>query len=300
MRALGGEEWADWLRRARPRRARRDRHALARPAPARRGARCAQPRSPTRPRSRLTRRSSRSTDSPRWRAGARRAGLDARAVRLRGGGEPHVAVVDYGAQALDHPPARKGGSVRDGRPAHLLGRRARAASTASSSRTAPGTRSRSTRRTTIVRELLGPRPVLGICLGHQLLGLATGHETYKLPFGIAARTIRFSSAGPAGPRHEPEPRLRGRPSESARGDVRLALRRNGRGLRVPRAARPLGAVPSRGRPGPARRLADPRALGRGAPPLVPGATTSSRSASSGPGRSSSARPANSTTRAARR
>jgi len=34
-----------------------------------------------------------------------------------------------------------------------------------------------------VRKLIGKKPIFGICLGHQILGLALGGKTYKLPFG---------------------------------------------------------------------------------------------------------------------
>lgn len=34
-----------------------------------------------------------------------------------------------------------------------------------------------------LRSLLGRRPIFGICLGHQVLGIALGATTVKLPFG---------------------------------------------------------------------------------------------------------------------
>lgn len=35
----------------------------------------------------------------------------------------------------------------------------------------------------IVRELIGQKPIFGICLGHQIIALALGGRTYKLKFG---------------------------------------------------------------------------------------------------------------------
>ena len=47
----------------------------------------------------------------------------------------------------------------------------------------PGDPEPLTAEAAVVSELLGRVPVLGICLGHQLLALATGRATLKLPFG---------------------------------------------------------------------------------------------------------------------
>jgi carbamoyl-phosphate synthase small subunit len=72
-----------------------------------------------------------------------------------------------------------------------------------------------------VRELVGKRPLFGICLGHQLLCRAVGLETYKLPFGhrganhpvkdletgridITSQNHGFAVQGPGG-----EPRIEG-------------------------------------------------------------------------------------------
>ena len=35
----------------------------------------------------------------------------------------------------------------------------------------------------MVKELLGKKPIFGICLGHQILSLALGAKTFKLKFG---------------------------------------------------------------------------------------------------------------------
>jgi carbamoyl-phosphate synthase small subunit len=47
----------------------------------------------------------------------------------------------------------------------------------------PGDPAAVTQGIATIRELVGKKPLFGICLGHQLLSLALGGETYKLKFG---------------------------------------------------------------------------------------------------------------------
>jgi carbamoyl-phosphate synthase small subunit len=97
-------------------------------------------------------------------------------------GEVRVAVVDYGCKrsilnrlqaagaAVDVYPHDVDADTLAGYDGVLLGN-------------GPGDPAPLVEETRTVRELLGRTPILGVCLGHQLLAQATGHRTFKLPFG---------------------------------------------------------------------------------------------------------------------
>jgi carbamoyl-phosphate synthase small subunit len=101
-----------------------------------------------------------------------------------GRGGPHVALLDFGvkesivrrlvaggARVTVFPHDVDAASVLEARPDGIL------------LSNGPGDPAALPAQVEVVRELLGRVPILGICLGHQLLGLAAGLETFKLPFG---------------------------------------------------------------------------------------------------------------------
>jgi carbamoyl-phosphate synthase small subunit len=112
------------------------------------------------------------------------AGVSARAPYRLGRGGPHVVVLDFGvkqsilrrlvgagARLTVFPHDVDAPTVLAAKPDGIL------------LSNGPGDPAALPAELQTVRDLLGRAPVLGICLGHQLLGLAVGLKSFKLPFG---------------------------------------------------------------------------------------------------------------------
>ena len=108
----------------------------------------------------------------------------ARASRTRSASGPRVAVLDFGCkrsivgrlaerglEAYVCPPTYDADAVLELKPRVVL------------VGNGPGDPAQLTDAIQTVRDLLGRVELFGVCLGHQLLGLALGLGTYKLPFG---------------------------------------------------------------------------------------------------------------------
>ncbi len=96
-------------------------------------------------------------------------------------------------------------------------------------------------------------PLFGICLGHQLLGLAVGASTYKMHQGHrgANHPVKRLERRPRRD-HQHEPRVRGRHRDAAGGgarDPRQPVRRLAGGAGTDRPVGVQRAVSSRGEPG---------------------------------------------------
>ena len=110
-------------------------------------------------------------------------GVSAKKPFVLGAG-PRVAVVDYGCkhsilsrlvsrgvEAMVFPHDTDAATILRARPVGVL------------LSNGPGDPAALPEQVRVVSDLLGRVPLLGICLGHQLLGLAAGLRTFKLPFG---------------------------------------------------------------------------------------------------------------------
>jgi carbamoyl-phosphate synthase small subunit len=97
-------------------------------------------------------------------------------------GEVRVAVVDFGCKRSILRRTAAAGAAVDVFP-HDVDADTIAAYDGVLLSPGPGDPAPLVAETEMLRGLLGRTPVLGVCLGHQLLALATGKETFKLPFG---------------------------------------------------------------------------------------------------------------------
>jgi carbamoyl-phosphate synthase small subunit len=99
-----------------------------------------------------------------------------------GDGEVSVAVIDFGCKRSILRMLAAAGAAVDVWP-HDVDADSLAGYDGVLLSPGPGDPAPLTGETRMLQELLGRIPVLGVCLGHQLLALATGKETFKLPFG---------------------------------------------------------------------------------------------------------------------
>jgi carbamoyl-phosphate synthase small subunit len=101
-----------------------------------------------------------------------------------GRGGPRIGVLDYGCKrSIVHRLLATGATVRvypHATPAATLLREAPDGVVLSNG---PGDPAALSREVATVAELVGRVPLLGICLGHQLLAQAAGYRTFKLRFG---------------------------------------------------------------------------------------------------------------------
>ena len=100
----------------------------------------------------------------------------------RDAGSPRVAVVDYGCKRSILRRLADAGAAVTVFP-HDVDADTLAAYDGVVLSNGPGDPEPLVDEVAVIRELVGRVPLVGICLGHQLLGLATGLATFKLPFG---------------------------------------------------------------------------------------------------------------------